>query len=191
MKEKIECSNCKKEFENEKALEQHKQRKHSGQTTSKSSNKISSLKKNWKMVGVGLFVLWLLFMFAVNTKPIENDSGVSLGSPIHWHPQVSITIDGAPIEIPPNIGIGAGGHFPIHTHEPDGVLHVEQSSPTTKTTALAQFFEIWGKTFTAECILDSCNDGTKSMNMLVNGEPNSDFENYQMNDGDFIEIIYE
>ena len=56
---------------------------------------------------------------------------------------------------------------------------------------LGKFFDIWGKTFNKACIFDKCSGSDGQVNMLVNGELNSEFENYTMKDGDKIEIIFE
>lgn len=55
-------------------------------------------------------------------------------------------------------------------------------------TRLAKFFEAWGKEFSSQCILDVCNGEEGTVRMLVNGEENTDFENYHMKDDDRIEI---
>ncbi len=103
-------------------------------------------------------------------------------SGIHWHPELSIFVKGVKQEIPANIGIGIT-HQPIHTHDADGILHLEFIGLVTKQDImLGQFFKNWGK--------DMRSFGT-NMNMTVNGEENTEFENYEMHDDDKIEIRYE
>ncbi len=110
---------------------------------------------------------------------------------IHWHPKLTIKINGKTQEIPKDIGIGAV-HQEIHTHDKDGVIHMEMSGPVTKEEAkLGNFFRIWGKTFSSNCIFDYCNGKEKKVIMLVNGKEHMDYENYIMNDSDKIEIKYE
>ena len=110
---------------------------------------------------------------------------------IHWHPKLTIKINGKTQEISKDIGIGAV-HQRIHTHDKDGVLHMEMSGPVTKEEAkLGNFFRIWGKTFSSSCIFAYCNGKGKKVTMLVNGKENKDYENYIMKDGDKIEIKYE
>lgn len=110
---------------------------------------------------------------------------------IHWHSHLSIKIKGETQEIPSGIGLGITER-PIHTHEADGVIHLEFPGRVTEDDVrLGKFFEIWGKTFNSNCIFDKCSGPEGQLQMLVNGQPNFDFDNYVMRDGDKIEIIYE
>ena len=56
---------------------------------------------------------------------------------------------------------------------------------------LGRFFEIWGKTFSQDCIFDKCAGPQNQLTMLINGKENFEFESYIMRDGDKIEIIFE
>ena len=110
---------------------------------------------------------------------------------IHWHPVLTILIKGEKQEVAASIGIG-GVHQPIHTHDNSGTLHLEIQGLVTKDeTTLGRFFRIWGKEFNSNCIFDKCNGSEGQVKMVVNGEKNKEFENYQMKDGDNIEIRYE
>lgn len=110
---------------------------------------------------------------------------------IHWHPTLTVLIDGEKQEIPANLGIGAV-HQPIHTHDLSGTLHLEVQGLVTKDeTKLGAFFQIWGKQFNSNCIFDKCNGDEGTVKMTVNGKENKEFENYQMKDADNIEILYE
>lgn len=134
----------------------------------------------------------------------ENDPNLISANGIHWHPTLSIVINGEQQDIPSNIGL-VGGHYPIHTHdevadqretgevhENEKPLHLEFGSAVrTEDVRLGNFFDIWGKTFNSECIFDNCNSSESKVSMTVNGEPNTDFEEYIMQDGDRIEIRYE
>lgn len=113
---------------------------------------------------------------------------------LHWHPKLTITINGKNQDLPANIGLGAV-HKKIHTHDTDakdGVVHIEAEGVVTKDdTKLGNFFKIWGKEFTSNKIFDKTNNSEKKVKMTVNGKGNKDFENYLMKDGDQIEIRYE
>lgn len=110
---------------------------------------------------------------------------------IHWHAELSITVSGEKENIPPGVGLGAI-HDPIHVHEADNVIHLEMSGLVHKDDIrLGKFFDVWGKRFSKDCIFDFCNGGAGSVKMFVNGQPNADFENYIMRDGDKMEIRYE
>ncbi len=112
---------------------------------------------------------------------------------LHWHPTLSINILGKHQNIPANVGIGAV-HQKIHTHDEDadkGVIHMEIPGVVTKEDIkLSNFFRIWGKEFNSTQIFDKKNGNEGKVKMLVNGKTNTDFENYQMRDGDKIEISY-
>lgn len=110
---------------------------------------------------------------------------------IHWHPKLAISTKREKKEIPANLGIG-GIHQPIHTHDTSGTLHVEvQGIVTKEEITLGKFFQVWGKQFNARCIFDTCSEQEGTVKLLVNGQENKEFENYQMKDNDNIEIRYE
>ena len=113
---------------------------------------------------------------------------------LHWHPRVTVSIKGEKQEIPANLGLGAV-HGKIHTHDTDnkeGVIHMEMQGVVTKDdTKLAHFFQAWGKQFNSTQLFDKTNGADGSVKMLVNGQNNTEFENYLMKDGDKIEVRYE
>lgn len=136
------------------------------------------------VAGVG----WLVWRSQAN--PIRRDDLIATRG-IHWHARLSIIIQGGERVIPANIGLGAV-HSPVHTHDPDGVIHIEYSGVVTRDDVrLGRFFEVWGETFNSECIFDFCNGPDGTVRMFVNGEANSEFDAYLMRDGDRIEIRYE
>lgn len=104
---------------------------------------------------------------------------------IHWHAELAIYVKGEKLPIPANIGLGAV-HNPIHTHDEDaaaGIIHLEFAGLVRKSdTALGEFFKSWNK----DIRVFGAN-----MKMTVNGAENTEYENYQMKDGDKIELIYE
>ncbi len=110
----------------------------------------------------------------------------------HAHAHLDVFIDGRPIEVPPGIGIniddpgvrrfdepdgsvGYGGITecaqpcisPLHTHDPDGILHTESQSPEPNT--LGQFFIEWGVALSDTCVGEYCSP--KPIAFYVNGEP--------------------
>lgn len=129
------------------------------------------------------------FFIYNNNRP--GDSEVISKRGLHWHPELSIEIKSQKQEIPANIGIGLV-HNPIHTHDDSGTIHLEFDGLVKKDSILLnQFFKVWGKQFNSQCIFEYCNGPNGSVNMFVNGKENSEFDNYQMRDGDKIEIIYQ
>ncbi|MBI3573856.1 hypothetical protein HY090_02295 [Candidatus Kaiserbacteria bacterium] len=145
---------------------------------------------------VGGIVIALLIGGTVWSQNLQmSDPDIISRSGIHWHPTLAIYVKDIQQEIPANIGIGpqyAGtpGYDPkmrmaaVHTHDASGVIHLEfMSGPVRKEDlTLGQFFEIWGK--------DIRSFGT-NMRMTVNGKENTEYENYNMKDGDKIELHYE
>lgn len=125
------------------------------------------------------------------SRPQAPVSDIISKNGIHWHPELTITVKGQKQEIPANIGIGVT-HQPMHTHDATGVIHLEMAGRVTKDDIkLGKFFRIWDKQFNSNCVFDSCNGSDGKVKILVNGQENTEFENYQMQDKDKIEIIYE
>ena len=130
------------------------------------------------IVGGGLGGL----IWYIANQPKTPESEIISQNGIHWHSHLAIFIKGKPQEIPANLGIGIR-HEPIHTHDTTGQLHLEIQGLTTKSdTTLGRFFKIWGKDFM---------EFGSAVSMTVNGEENTDFANYEMKDGDKIELKYE
>lgn len=60
----------------------------------------------------------------------------------HLHPHLTITIDGEEVPVPENIGVEPNCFRELHTHESDGVIHVE--SDVDKGYAFSDFLNVWG-----------------------------------------------
>ena len=135
----------------------------------------------WGAFGVATIgsLVWLV----ASRPPIPESDIVSRGA-FHWHPEVAIYVKGEKQKLPANIGIGAV-HQPIHTHTDDnkqGVVHLEfQGLARKQDVSLGQFFKNWGK--------DMRSFGT-DMKMTVNGEENTEYDNYVMRDKDKIELRF-
>ena len=64
--------------------------------------------------------------------------------------------------------------------------------PVTRDhVTLKAFFDVWDKPFNSTQILDAKNRADGMVKMTVNGQPNTQFENYQVKDKDDIVIRYE
>lgn len=143
---------------------------------------------------VGLLLSGLLYGQQTGDETIPR-------GPIHWHFQLDIFLDGEKVQIPAGVGIDVGNvtdfdvsgidAAPMHTHELDNIVHVEQLRPTNRTMTVGYFFQVWNRTFTEDCILDKCSSGEKVVKMFVNGGPSFDFASYVPRDGDLVEIVYE
>ena len=113
---------------------------------------------------------------------------------LHWHPRLEIVIRGEHYEIPADIGIGL--HYAgmqtyspsmrmtaMHTHEPDGIIHLEFSGRATKDDLrLKNFFTIWGKSPDEFGLLAS---------VTINGKATDRFLEHSLRDGDIIVMNYE
>lgn len=112
----------------------------------------------------------------------------------HYHLQLNISILEERIEIPMNVGFerDADGNtiflHPIHTYDNSGRIHVE----TTKnaTAELGFFFDIWGKDFTKNKILNYTSDNEHSIEIYINGNKIETYEKTILEPYSFIEIIY-
>ncbi len=112
----------------------------------------------------------------------------------HYHLQLNITIDDERIEIPMNIGFERDSEgktiflHPIHTYDNSGRIHVE----TTKnaTAKLGFFFDIWGKEFAENRILNYTADDEHSVEIYMNGNKIETYGETILEPYSFIEIIY-
>jgi hypothetical protein len=73
---------------------------------------------------------------------------------LHTHQHLDLFVNGRQVVVPAGIGIGAAFISPLHTHDPDGIIHVE--SPTMRTSTLGQFFGVWGVRLTRHCLGGEC-----------------------------------
>lgn len=66
----------------------------------------------------------------------------------HIHQHLAIFDRGRPVGVPDDIGrpLLAGCFYWLHTHTPDGIIHVE--SPTFRSYSLGDFFDVWGEPLT-------------------------------------------
>lgn len=107
---------------------------------------------------------------------------------LHIHPHLTIVINGQQQAIPAQIGLSPSCERVIHTHDATGEIHIEPNDPMTFT--LGDFFNIWGKTFNQNQILDSKTDANHEIVMTVDGKQNTQFENLVLQDKQNIIIEY-
>lgn len=67
-----------------------------------------------------------------------------MGTAEHYHAHLDILVDGQPVPVPVNIGIdpSSGAMSAVHTHSPDGVMHIEAATKGQPFT-LGQLFTEW------------------------------------------------
>jgi len=127
------------------------------------------------------------------------------GLEYHVHAHLDIFLNGKRIAVPGGIGIditdpavvgddalGFGLErecdeaciSPLHTHQPDGVLHTETTTPQPNT--LGQFFTEWNVHLDGVCVGDYCDDVTIYVNgHLYDGDPRE----IELSDGKEIAIV--
>lgn len=127
-----------------------------------------------------------LVLLAAVTRPVasqqmphvpsgERVAGISCdameGQRLHIHQHLTIVDHGNQVPIPLNVGRPASGEclYWIHTHTPDGVIHIE--SPTSRTFTLGDFFKIWGQPLTKTRAASAVAKPGTTLKMWVNGKP--------------------
>lgn len=149
------------------------------------------------LIGGGLFALLLLWYVSVGFGPEELTTEQVLqynlrehkNLVLHIHPVVEIMIEGERHLIPANLGITQQGMRVIHTHDRTGTLHVE--APVPWQFYLEDFFTIWGKKFTKECIFEYCEDEDHELIVEVNGQQSDLYGLTPLHDKDNIKITYQ
>ena len=127
---------------------------------------------------------------------------------MHWHPRLSVTINGEAVPIPANIGIdpglwndhtmdaygmqampemGMGGMAPLHTHDASGKIHEE--STAVRDYTIGDFFRIWGQTFDGQQVLGHPAPAGHRVRMIVDGTGTPPSYSAVLRDGITIEIV--
>ena len=83
----------------------------------------------------------------------------------HIHMHLDPYVNGQHVTVPALIGIGSSFLTEMHTHTPDGVLHVE--SAKNRPYVLGQIFGEWGVRLTASCLGRYCGN----LHWWVDGKP--------------------
>ena len=107
---------------------------------------------------------------------------------LHIHPQLKIVVGGQDVPITANIGLEFSCHRVLHTHDADGVIHVESHYQADFT--LGDFFKLWEKTFSATQILENIADAEHEIVMTVDGAPSAEYESLLLKDKQKIVIEY-
>jgi hypothetical protein len=92
---------------------------------------------------------------------------------VHYHAHLDINVNGKAVTVPQYIGWVAKGNqvvglAPLHTHTPDGIIHIENSVPAT--FVLGQFFIEWGVRFTPTCLGPYCTGRGKELAVFLDGK---------------------
>jgi len=141
-----------------------------------------TLNKNTKTIAVILAVaititLGIGLSIKSTTMIAAQMSGGNKPIIMHFHPHLNLTIDGKPVTVPSQIGIGPSlwkdhsldqygmqamsngmsGMAPLHTHDATGIIHVESS--TIRNYTLGEFLNIWGGLDTSGKTVKATADG--------------------------------
>lgn len=108
---------------------------------------------------------------------------------LHTHPMIEIFANGQKIDVATNVGVSPTCMSALHTHTPDGVIHVE--SPDGRDFTLGDFFAVWKQPFSRNEVLTYKVDEANRIRVTVNGVEVDTFDNTVLRDGDKIAIYYE
>lgn len=95
-----------------------------------------------------------------------------MGMADHYHPHLQIILDGSEVQVPVNIGVdpATGAMSALHTHEPDGTIHIE-ADRAGEVFTLGQLFIQWGVKLTSTQIGGvQAREGQK-VTLTSNGTP--------------------
>ena len=88
----------------------------------------------------------------------------------HAHILLSVYRDGKKVTVPENLGFGPdGSHSSLHTHTPDGVIHMEADDPYAYE--LGHVFTVWGVAFGPDRLGGDTPTGGDKVHVYVNGKP--------------------
>jgi hypothetical protein len=92
------------------------------------------------------------------------------GQRIHIHQHLVLLDHGKPVPIPANVGQVPARSclYWIHTHTPDGIIHIE--SPQSRTFTLADFFAIWGQPIGHKQVASMRARKRRNLRVWVNGK---------------------
>lgn len=93
------------------------------------------------------------------------------GVALHIHPHLTILDHGKAVPVPEDVGRPLGGQclYWLHTHTPDGIIHVE--SPAFHEFTLGQFFDIWGQPLNRRAVAGAKPRRGEAVKIYVDGDP--------------------
>ena len=98
----------------------------------------------------------------------------------HFHPHLSLVVDGLEEGIPANVGVVSNCMAELHAHDASGTIHVETIA-ADRIVYLKDFLTVWGKSIEREGY---------DLTMTVGGEKNDLLENLMLVDGQRIVLDY-
>ena len=91
------------------------------------------------------------------------------GQRIHIHQHLAIFDHGKQMTVPQYIGIPFAARciYWLHTHTPDGIIHVE--APMDRSFTLGDFFAVWGQPLDRKHVASAVAKKGQSLRVWVNG----------------------
>ena len=153
--------------------------------------------KTLVIIGVAITITLVIGLSIRSTTVIEAQmGGGNKPTIIHFHPHLSLMIDGKSTTVPSQIGIdpslwkdhsldqygmqamsdGMSGMATLHTHDASGTIHVE--SDIIRNYTLGEFLNIWG----------GLDTNGKTVKATVDGKPVSDYRSIILRDGEQINL---
>ena len=93
------------------------------------------------------------------------------GQRVHIHQHLVIFDHGKQVEIPNNVGRPESGRclYWLHTHTPDGFLHIE--APLDRSFTLGDFFKVWAEPLSASQVFSAKAKKGELIRVFLNGAP--------------------
>ena len=105
-------------------------------------------------------------------SPGDAEIGCDLGGhddAFHIHSLLVVEVDGQRYAPPANIGIGESCMSWVHTHETDGIIHVE--APANVSPTFGDFLDLWAETYPDDPLLAEALAAIAAGEVTVNDEP--------------------
>ena len=95
-----------------------------------------------------------------------------MGMAEHYHPHLQIILNGSEVPVPAGIGVdpATGAMSALHTHEPDGTIHIE-ADRAGEVFTLGQLFIQWGVKLTTTQIGGVQARERQKVTLTSNGTP--------------------
>ena len=91
------------------------------------------------------------------------------GKRLHIHQHLVVFDHGHEIAIPAQIGIPGQCLYWVHTHTPDGIIHIE--APLDRTFTLGDFFRVWAQPLSRTTAASAHADKGTTLKVWVDGKP--------------------
>lgn len=108
-----------------------------------------------------------------DTATAVRQAGLALGpmgTAEHYHAHLDVLVNGRAVAVPGNIGVDqfTGEMSALHTHPPDGIVHVE-AARRGQIFTLGQFFTQWGVSLATDRIGGLRTGDGKTLAVYANG----------------------